>query len=267
MIDEVTKQIHLEIDTAQERLLFEAEEIIKGSTLTEQIVTKAEKLKLLGFIQTPIVKKVEEKQKIIVQNRKQAEGIKYYRDKYPTLRFLTEEEFLKICNRYNLIYAPVSAYIKEIPDWNLEEIVSAPALDSEDLPPDVCSIQFDYFDYVSNEVRKWLNSQEWDLETAKGADDDWFRNQCPIQYQGNHLYKAGGKQIHYVDKKSTLFIAAPKSHFNLTGLEESGKFGYLKVLRIEEPKDPITYRYCKGGIQVLSKWGEVEDEDTLKIQL
>ena len=58
--------------------------------------------------------------------------------------------------------------------------------------------------------------------------------------------------------RSGLFIAAPKSHFNLDGLKISGK-GFFNFVRIE-PKDPIVYRYVRGGIQVITKWG-IESND------
>ena len=59
--------------------------------------------------------------------------------------------------------------------------------------------------------------------------------------------------------KEGLYIAAPRSHFDLKGLEQKG-LGWHSM-RIIEPKDPIVFRYCRGGIQVLTKWGlEAQDE-------
>ena len=56
-----------------------------------------------------------------------------------------------------------------------------------------------------------------------------------------------------------LFIAAPKSHFDLKGLKKKG-LGFFNFT-VTEVKDPIVFRYVKGGIQVLSKWGlEANDE-------
>ena len=56
------------------------------------------------------------------------------------------------------------------------------------------------------------------------------------------------------------FIAAPKSHFNLKSVIKKGKFSFLSI-RVTEVKDPIVFRYCRGGIQILSKWG-LEGEET-----
>lgn len=56
-----------------------------------------------------------------------------------------------------------------------------------------------------------------------------------------------------------IFIAAPKSHFNLKGLKKQ-KLGFFNFMRIE-PVDPIVFRYVNGGIQIISKWGD-EANDT-----
>lgn len=61
--------------------------------------------------------------------------------------------------------------------------------------------------------------------------------------------------------KSGLFICAPQSHFDLDGLKKN-KFGFLKVIKTEV-KDPIVFRYCRGGVQVLSKWGLEADDELL----
>lgn len=64
-----------------------------------------------------------------------------------------------------------------------------------------------------------------------------------------------------VISKSGLFIAAPKSDFNLEGLSKKGK-GYFNVFEI---KDPIVFRYVRGGIQVITKWGLEADDDALVV--
>jgi hypothetical protein len=62
--------------------------------------------------------------------------------------------------------------------------------------------------------------------------------------------------------RTSLFIAAPKSHFNLDGLKKKNKFGFFNFT-IFEVKDPIVFRYCRGGVQVLSKWGDETNDKLL----
>jgi hypothetical protein len=62
-----------------------------------------------------------------------------------------------------------------------------------------------------------------------------------------------------------LFIAAPKEHFDLTGLNQEGK-GFYKTTTITV-KDPVVFRYVKGGVQVLAKWGLEADDPALQHEI
>lgn len=62
-------------------------------------------------------------------------------------------------------------------------------------------------------------------------------------------------------EKDGIFIAAPSSHFDLKGLSKKTQHGFMRVFKTEI-KDPIVFRYVRGGIQVLTKWGlEANDPD------
>jgi hypothetical protein len=61
-----------------------------------------------------------------------------------------------------------------------------------------------------------------------------------------------------------LFIAADKALFNLKGLEKSKNgFGFFKK-HIPNP-DPIVFRYVKGGILIISKWGLEANDPELTV--
>ena len=62
-----------------------------------------------------------------------------------------------------------------------------------------------------------------------------------------------------------MFITAPKSHFDLKDLKSKG-LGFFDIT-ITEVKDPIVFRYVKGGIQVLSKWGLEASDATLQNEI
>lgn len=114
-----------------------------------------------------------------------------------------------------------------------------------------------YMNYVPESVRDFFSTFNTPTQIT---GDSKLRSICPIKYTGDYLYTASGLRHEKIDK-SGLFIAAPPSHFNLTGLTEDTKNrGFFKV-SITEPKDPIVFRYVVGGLQILSKWGkEAEDE-------
>lgn len=190
---ELVKQIHADIDAAQGLLVEEATKRLSTYTETydEKYIGEMEKY---GFHNAEIVQEYNKRKREKENTERLLKLVEYYREKYPFQKFLTMPQLDAICEKYNLIHAPVRNYLKTVPKKNLDEIAKAKELERHD------------------EIK-----------------DSRFRG---------------------------LFIAAPKSHFDLQGLEKHGKRGWLRP----EPKDPIVFRYVNGGIQVLTKWGpEAED--------
>jgi len=263
----IIQAIHDEFDSAQDRLLIQAREIIEKSKVSIVKATDTEnlasRLTAVGFKSTPIVKKAEktitknkELTRIMVRSSEQAELIERYKMSYPFQKFLTEEELDRICTKYGLIHAPVENYIKDIPIKNLMEIEAAKPLSHEDK----------LYDYtVVNITKFWRGTPDSVKEMFKGD----------VRYEGSetsgkpaeHVLQAmvqerGINYTGYVFHTATvkvvnvqgLFICAPPSHFDLKNLSKETKLGFHKVT-ITKVNDPIVYRYCKGGIQVVSKWG------------
>ena len=79
---------------------------------------------------------------------------------------------------------------------------------------------------------------------------------------GKRLLCDGTKHI---EDRSGYFIAAPKEHFDLNGLtkNEQNKGFYKRTSVVY--KDPIVFRYVKGGIQVISKWGLEGNDEALQV--
>lgn len=245
--------IHNEIDTAEDRLLNKAlEQIEQVNKLTLEI-SKAERLKNLGFVNSEsVIETTKELDKLNLA-KTESNTILYYKETYPFLKFITVEELDRICDKYKLVYAPVINYTKDVPEKNLRDIENAQKLKYEDCAKSTYRYKFNYYSYVPKTVRRFMNK----LETQRLMEaDSEFRSLCPIKYSGDHLYKTRGITSYRTDK-SGLFIAAPKSHFNLNGLTKS-RFGFFNT--VLEPKDPIVFRYVQGGVQIITKWGlEAED--------
>jgi len=262
--DEVVKAIHREIDAAEDKLLQEAKAIIAGYAVND----KAKRLMALGFKRAKVVQQDIEKFNVVHESMELAKLIEYYKVNYPFQKFITEAEMDRICKKYGLIHAPVHAYKKDVPEKNLREIEQAKPLKHQDKAGNViwCELQRDNsFFLFSGSGGNWCGL--WGSE--------WYR--IPKRIEGKHFnskYAAdeylrknfGFKTTYLLDgitncigSRQGLFVAAPKSHFDLKALKQHGKYGHLSF-SIVEPKDPIVFRYCKGGIQVLSKWG-IEGED------
>ena len=284
---EIIEEIHEAFDTAEDRLLKESEEMLESLNITTEtkIEEKAERLEKIGFINTNSVvknKKIKEKiqknQQKLVKTKEFADMIRYYKQTYPFQKFLTEEELDKICNKYSLIYAPISNYIEDVPEKNINDIENLKPLLEKDqiemafkLITSTNNKEFQQLmnllghptaEFTQKEINDLIlkyygnNPKEW---TFEARENTWLY--VIKEKIANHLsYDSYNyRKVEKIDK-SGLFIAAPHSHFNLENVSKESKYGFFNK-SITEVKDPIVFRYCKGGVQVITKWGfEANDE-------
>lgn len=262
----IIQNIHNDFDSAQDRLLSQAKTLLESIHISdigkqEQI---ADRLTRIGFENVPVVKQIsslkkerEEKGMQLVKTKEDAELIEYYKQNYPFLKFLTEHELDKICKKYNLVYAPVKNYIESVPEKNLEEIEGAQELKRSDAPSDVfyTKVKYPIVDAleISSAKAKMLGLPTviHGFKSSHFGDiDRYLKEHFPSVR--NRAYICSGGECIKIDKQG-LFICAPRHHFNTNGLKKKGLgFFDFTVTKIE---DPIVFRYVRGGIQVLSKWG------------
>lgn len=257
----IIQEIHDSFDNAQEELLKQAHRIIGANK--PLVSDKAERLEDLGFVKSKdVVKNIEIKYDLL-ESEYDAELVNYYKSTYPFLKFLKEEQLESICKKYNLIFAPVDRYKEDVPEKNISQIENAQGLKKEDKPKDKIwtKIKFDYswnpMFLIYNPYPKII--QDIHIHSWFSADE---------YFKQNHGYKreylVSKVESHTINRQG-LFIAAPKSHFDLKGLknQKSGFFDFT----ITEVKDPIVFRYVRGGIQVLSKWGLEADDEMLQQEI
>jgi len=256
----IVEKIHNEIDTAQDRLYNEAISFINNTEIFKEKIARAQRLKNIGFTNTETVIQTEKEKQISDDAKKKADLIVYYRTAYPFLKFLTLNEMDKICEKYDLVYAPVQNYKKDVPEKNLMDIENAQVLNRKDLRPVTYSYDITgHFSYVPDAVIKFIRNLVTEKELSSEKE---FRDLCPIKYSDPWLWTVGGftKKRTYYDG---LFIAAPKSHFDLDNLTEKKKGFFRTEIFKQEPKDPIVFRHVAGGVQVLTKWGEEANDPML----
>lgn len=249
--NEIVKQIHNDIDTAQDRLLERAKTIISENSIKTSILDRVSRLKRLGFTGTAEVVETDKKIELIEMNEQEAKLIQHYKKNYIDLKFLTIKEFNSICDKYHLIYAPVSNYTKDVPEENLIEIESVKPLKKDDSYDTIYKYILSYQSYVPIEARNWIDNH---MFLNPENTDRKIKEICPIKFSGEFVYGLSGFSSIKINP-TELFIAAPKYHFNLDNLRYDNIKGYYDSRNVVEPKDPIVFRYVKGGIQVLSKWG------------
>ncbi len=266
---QIIEEIHNAFDSTQDALLKEAELILSKPIAKQDlsIIDKAERLEKLGFVNVPDVHKASTaREKLRIEHQKKemsqalAEQIRYYKQTYPFLKFLPVDEMDAICEKYGLIHAPVKAYKGGVPDKNLVEIENAQYLKE----CDTCRNKFFFIvtkqyadNYTHPEVKKFLGLNDDGIETPReiyGESQlkDFLRGKVSDAALANsrYMYDRGTSKVIRMDG---LFICAPKKEFDLSQVEKNQK-GYHTVTT-KELKDPIVFRYVKGGIQVLSKWG------------
>lgn len=280
------QEIHNEFDSAQDRLIEQANAIMKQLNIESEtdIEHTANRLKSVGFHNTPIVKKAfqivirrQKENELLVKTKEEALTIDYYKQHYPMLKFLTWDEWDRICAKYSLAYAPIERYIKDVPVKNLTDIEQAQSLKPGDESIPIVQVYYDLFEVKKNGTQvksKFGEAFENPIVLTEKTNVNEFRNN---QFNvSNYLNAKYARHLNLLRLKDTslvvrnvkietihrdgLFIAAPKSHFNLKGLKTNDRGGWFNVTKIILKDDPIVGRPVYGGIQILTKWG-IEAQD------
>ena len=234
--------------------------------LSQDIKITVEKIKLLkeaGFTQTAEYLKGLE----VIKNYKKVEKLRdthiLLMNRYPLSLILSIDNFNKICKKYGLVYANTQFYKKEVPIKNLLEIQYAKPLHIDDRPSDLIKLKMNYNNSVPRAVKNWFDDRIFlSRELPSELDDYTLREFCPIKFNARWLYKTNGLTLIRMSRQG-FFIAAPKTHFDLTTLlnNNSNCFEYNEVKYEQLNKDPIVFRFINGNyVQILTKWGE-ESED------
>lgn len=280
------EEIHAEFDSAESRILDQCDTILAELQIpTEiQIEKKAKLMQDLGFVNSETVKQAEvlkertrEIETKINLTKQQADLIRSFKVKYPLEKFITVEELERICNKYNLIHAPVKNYIKDVPEKNVLEMANCRKLDNNDKEEasyKLIELKSDYLlklfgktepvftisdlkrvNYTLERLFSWFHdgSKTWAYVAVGYGVDNKPGKENPSSNDYDY------KSIEKIDK-SGLFIAAPSSHFNLDGLDKKSQYGYFNVEKYEV-KDPVVFEYCKNDIcRIVTKWGTDDDK-------
>ena len=293
-------EIHNEFDTAPQRILDQALDIINKESdvkveLQSKIVEKALRLKTLGFEKNALVhnlthteREIKKSEGLIDMSAAMAHMVKYYTSTYPFLKFLPESELDRICDKYGLVYAPVKHYKMPVPEKNLREIENAQPLKSDDEQRDLVTYQFvNQYSLKQedfNKLVKLFGGDTFNTEQLERIHIEYFgeiikhRLSDTFWYYGYLASKGKIKNpvireafiadaIETTYDRTGLFIAAPKEHFDLTDLTFDENKGYYHAKTVRIIKDPIVFRYVKGGIQVLSKWGLEAEDPALQVEI
>lgn len=202
-VNEMVQEIHDTFYTEVDRLLEEAKVIKSNETTKTALIYKRDKLVKLGFINTKEVKeanlelsRLAEIERFNDNNKILTEAINYFSSNYPQYKFITEESVDKICNKYNLVHAPVASYIGTVPDENLKHMENF-KISKEDKAYIESSYSFGRF------------SREW----TKHIDYQYY-----IENKNNSSKDTYSMTI-YNYSEAPLVIVAPLKDFDQTNME------------------------------------------------
>ena len=268
LVEKIHGEIDYNVDLIMRKGLFNA---------NADVAVYAKKLNEAGFVKCKNVvdlKNAESENELI-------EYALRYKEKYPFLKFITEEVFFDICKKYNLVYADVGSYIGNVPIKNAKEIIDYDTITVDDWRP----IKYNVRIYNSSEgsVIVTLTEEEYTkhidisrlpiglngvISAAETLEGVMFPDRKRWRYAeslGFELAPVCQFDVELNGEKRGLFIAADMSLFDFGKEEHHEKkgFGFFKkpkTITIVNP-DPIVFRFVKGGILIISKWGlEANDE-------
>jgi hypothetical protein len=273
------EQIHAEIDTAQDRLIDSADKLLAELNIPTEsrIEKKSDMLLKFGFVNSETVKKAEvlksirkETETVLVKTKEEADLLKYYKQTYPMQKFLTVPELDRICDKYNLIHAPVSNYIKDVPEKNLLDIKAASNLANSDVAKnDIFFTVSSFYSSVPKDLKAKLSGRinisaldSYDIQRlSRGNGDSVLASLVGSNYRDSFFSEGKVEEV----KKNGLFIAAPKSHFKLDGTSKLGGVkAFFELSSTTVTKDPIVFQYCRGNmVRIITKWGTSDDQSYL----
>lgn len=231
---EVIAAIHNEFDTAGEKLLLEAKQILASDYDTD----KGDRLKKLGFNNSKAAVDAATITAMKKEKREIAEKVEYFSTWYPNYKFITEDVVKWICAKYGLVFGAVSYYKGDVPEKNVREM-EAFQLREEDYFERLNDIRFE-----RSMQLEYYNALMRQRSTIEGYYNDAVRRYLP-----NHNTQSEPTKV-----KHDFKICAPESDFDMTHLKREGHKLELNI------PDPIVLQPVKGGYLIISKWG-LEGED------
>lgn len=239
-VNEVIQEIHDTFYTEVDRLLAEAGIKYSLETEKEEVLSKGNRLKALGFRKAHSVSEAEEEEKRLRElNHKNQEkvalieAITYFSNKYPKYKFITEESVIKICSKYGLIYGEVGRYKGNVPEKNLQDIENF-NIETEDK---CCFYTIRGFKYEEKHYCKVDRKQPTTLDSFSFHEYESETYICPFE------------------------IVAPKEDFDMTESEIKG----FKLQDIPIPDPIVLQPVFHGGKKhylIVTAWG-LEGEDEL----
>ena len=240
-------EIHNEFNTAADRILEEANQILKENE--QKDFQKIDRLKALGFTKANQVVDLEPIREKMNLSKEQIELINYYKVEYPFNKFITSEQVEQICKKYGLVYGDVSLYKGFVPEKNLKEIESF-KLKKQDTP------YLTVYDRQDNMIGTILEKDCDDKLTAyfKRTLDNFIyiteSDGRPVNYSFPVPHYEKYKHLSFVKarkEKPSLKICAPLKDMDTSGMNLTNGFKLEK-----EIPDPVVLQPVNQGFLIVT---------------
>lgn len=234
---EIVKEIHTAFDTAEDRLLKEAQQIINNLNNVDR--SKAKRLADLGFINAKEAADLVMLQQESGEAQMIIQDIEYCRLKYPLYKYISKPAAREICLAYGLLIGEAFKYIGEIPDKNLAEIETFQRNYSQPENENLRQYPLTPNQAVSSITDRYKRSIEQDMRMYDSALDLFFRAR-----QAEEQNERKTRQ----NKRPEFLIAAPADKFNVRW-DDKIEEGHILI------NDPIVLCPIRHGYLIVSKWG------------
>jgi hypothetical protein len=257
---EIVEEIHQSFNTEVDKILDFCKVRKSEDSEHQSLLDKVARLEKLGFTNTTEVQSAQAEITRLATVKKENEdkqelldAVEYFMGKYP-YKFITESGVRKICDKYGLLYAPISKYIGTVPDKNLAEIENF-KIDTEDEA--YCNIDVKY-EYIPRDSAGgiFLGRHYREIKSVVFGPN----------IKGNTLdisQRMMAEIDHIRPGESALVIAAPIKDFEIKENENivKGKIVSSKTV-VKDPVvlRPVIYKNVAYFL-VVTAWGlEASDE-------
>lgn len=245
---QVIEKIHHEFNSAGDALLAEVNELINGNSA---LLKKAERLEMAGF---KMANEVERASKILL-DKKTADFVVYYRERYPFNKFITELQVNSINSKYGLVCCPIKRYKGFVPESKLS-IIESFIVKPED--KEEKKIKVTKWSHIDNSEQARLNEKYPDFIFPYSM----FYAPVPlVNINGSNIFIS---KYEILDSDS-LYICAPAKDMDISGLKQVGN-KLMSFTKIEVP-DPVVLQPVKGGYLIVTAWGDEASDEIVVNQI
>lgn len=228
--------IHTAFDTASDRALAEANEILGRKDNSVKAAQYAVLIKM-GFASSKTLVDCSNASKEVKRSEEEAKLVAEYRQKYPFNKFIAPRHVDEICKKYNIVLAPTNRFKGEVPAKNIEEMAAFKLKEEDKLV-----VQYNVTTRTGggimacNSAEQYFSRNEFHKKADEPVSDGYYRYTVP-----------------------EMMICAPLKDIQ-TYQGETIVNGVLQ--HAPAPKDPIVLQVVRGGFLIVTKWG-LEASDPL----